>query len=193
MCGREARKGTNFWVVKGKWIVMDRALKRKKRVLFLFTFEALKWNNYVYNYCVQRCDIYGPIPSICNQSIIIDIKYLSIACYWKSIPINNHTNLSHRWVIDNPYESIINWYQVALIDIDWHRLSILLIGYPGIVRHMTSFVQKILIDSSHQEFAMKQTRNKDIVGIVTFENKESLRRSLRNFLLYLAQMKGNNC
>ena len=60
---------------------MDRALKRKKRVLFLFMFEALKGNNYVCNYCVQRCDIYVPIPSICNQLIIIDIKYLSVACY----------------------------------------------------------------------------------------------------------------
>ena len=34
---------------------------------------------------------------------------------------------------------------------------------------MTSFVQKILVDSNHQEFAMKQTRKKDIVGIVTFD------------------------
>ena len=34
---------------------------------------------------------------------------------------------------------------------------------------MTSFVQKILVDSNQQEFSMKQTRNKDLVGIVTFD------------------------
>ena len=34
---------------------------------------------------------------------------------------------------------------------------------------MTSFVQKILVDSNQQEFAMKQTRKKDLVGIVTFD------------------------
>ena len=34
---------------------------------------------------------------------------------------------------------------------------------------MTSFVQKMLIDSNQQEFAMKQTRKKDLVGIVTFD------------------------
>ena len=31
------------------------------------------------------------------------------------------------------------------------------------------FVQKILIDSNQQEFAMKQTCKKDLVGIVTFD------------------------
>ena len=118
MCGREARMGTDFWVVKGKRIAVDGALKRKKRVLFLFMFKALKWNN-ACNYCVQRCDTYVLIPSICNQSIPIDIN-LSIDCYWKSIPINNHTNLSHRWVIDYPYH-LINWYRLVLIIkfIDW--------------------------------------------------------------------------
>ena len=43
-CGREARTRTNFWVDKGKWIAVDRALKRKKRVLSLLMFKALKWN-----------------------------------------------------------------------------------------------------------------------------------------------------
>ena len=118
---------------------------------------------YVSNYCVQRCDTYVPFPSICNQLIpIIDIN-VSIDCYWKSMPIDNHTNLA----IDG--SSIIHININWLIDIDWHRLSLLSIGYPGIVGHMTSFVQKILVDSNQQEFAMKQTRNKDLVGIVTFD------------------------
>ena len=30
---------------------------------------------------------------------------------------------------------------------------------------MTSFVQKLLVDSNHQEFAMKQTRKKYVAGI----------------------------
>ena len=34
---------------------------------------------------------------------------------------------------------------------------------------MTSFVQKLLVDSSHQEFAMKQTRKKYVVGIEAFD------------------------
>ena len=49
----------------------------------------------IYNYCIQRCDIYVPIPSICNQWIPTDIS-LSIDCYWKSMPIDKHTNLHHR-------------------------------------------------------------------------------------------------
>ena len=118
MCGWETRTATDFWVVKGKRIAVDGALKRKKRVLFRFMFKALTWNN-ACNYCVQRCDTYVPIPSICNQSIPIDIN-LSIDCYWKSIPIDNHTNLSHRWVIDYPYH-LINWYRLVLVIkfIDW--------------------------------------------------------------------------
>ena len=84
----------------------------------------------VYNYYVQRWNIYAPIPSMCNQSILIDIN-LSIDCYWKSIPIDNHTNLRHRLVIDYQYQSI-NRYQLVLIDIDCHRLSISSIGYPGL-------------------------------------------------------------
>ena len=34
---------------------------------------------------------------------------------------------------------------------------------------MTSFVQKLLVDSNHQEFAMKQTRKKYVVGIEAFD------------------------
>ena len=44
---------------------------------------------------------------------------------WKSMiekPIDNHTNLRHRLVIDCQYQSI-NFYQMVLIDIDCHRLS----------------------------------------------------------------------
>ena len=117
-CGREARTRTNFWVDKGKWIAVDGALKRKKRLLSLFNVQSIKMK-YVSNYRLQRCDIYAPIPSFCNQSIPIDIN-LSIDCYWKSIPIDNHTNLSHWWVIDYPYQ-LINWYRLVSIIkfIDW--------------------------------------------------------------------------
>jgi len=83
----------------------------------------------VYNCCVQRWDIYAPIPSMRNQSIPIDINFF-IDCYWKSIPIDNHMNLRHRLVIDYQYQSI-NRYRLALIDIDCHWLSMSSIGYPG--------------------------------------------------------------
>ena len=142
-----------------------RGIEEKEESIVSVHIQSIKMK-YVYNYCVQRCDIYAPIPSICNQSIPTDVN-LSIDCYWELIPIDNHTNVSHRWVIDYPYQSI-NWYRLALIDIDCHRLSILLIVYPGIVWHMTSFVQKIHVDSNHQEFVMKQTCTKDLVAIATF-------------------------
>jgi len=67
---------------------------------------------------------------MCNQSIPIDIN-LSIDCFWKSIPIDNHTNLCHRLVIDYQYQSI-NRYQLVLTDINCHQLSISSIGYPGV-------------------------------------------------------------
>ena len=126
-----------------------RGIEEKEESIISVNVQSIKMK-YVSNYCVQRCDIYAAIPSICNQSISI---YLLI-------------------VIENLYQSIttqilaidgssiihINW----LIDIDWYRLSKLSIGYPGIVRHMTSliFVQKILVDSNQQEFAMKQTQKR---------------------------------
>ena len=61
----------------------------------------------------------------------MSMKCLTIDCYWKSIPINNHMNLHHRLVINYQYQSI-NWYLLVLIDIDCHRLSISSIGYSGI-------------------------------------------------------------
>ena len=53
--------------------------EKKESILLLLTFKALKC---VHNNCVQTCDIYAPIPSICFQSIPIDIN-LSINCYLK--------------------------------------------------------------------------------------------------------------
>ena len=155
MCGWETRTGTDFWVVKGKRIAVDGALKRKKRVLFLFMFKALKWNN-ACNYWVQRCDTYVLIPSICNQSRPIDIN-LSIDCYWKSIPIDNHTNLSHRWVIDYPYQ-LINWYRVVLIIkfFDW------------IPKDSTTH-DIICAKNTHWLQSAGKTRKKDLVGIRTFD------------------------
>ena len=118
-CGREARMRKNFWVDKGK--IMDscgRGIEEKEESIISVNVQSIKMK-YVSNYCVQRCDIYAPIPSICNQSIPIAIN-LSIDCYWKSIPIDNHTNISHRWVIDYPYQ-VINWYRLVSIIkfIDW--------------------------------------------------------------------------
>ena len=92
-----------------------RGIEEKEESIISVNVQSIKMK-YVSNYCVQRCDIYAPILSICNQSIPIDIN-LSIDCYWKSIPIDNHTN---RWVIDYPYQ-LINWYRLVSIIkfIDW--------------------------------------------------------------------------
>ena len=134
-------------------------IEEKEESIISVNVQSIKMK-YVSNYCVQRCDIYAPIPSICNQLIPIDIN-LSIDCYWKSIPIDNHTNLSHRWVIDYPYQ-LINWYRLVSIIkfIDW-------IPWDSTTHDI--IVQKILVDSNQQEFAKKQTPKKDLVGIVTFD------------------------
>jgi len=46
------------------------------------------------------------------------------------MPIDNHTNLCHRLIIDCQYQSI-SLYRLVSIDIDRHRLSIPSIGYTG--------------------------------------------------------------
>ena len=144
-------------------------IKEKEESIISVNVQSIKMK-YVSNYCVQRCDIYAPIPSICNQSIylliVIENWYQSITTQILAI---NGSSIIH-----------INW----LIDIDWYRLSDLSIGYPGIVRHMTSIVQKILVDSNQQEFAMKQTRKKDLVGIVTFWPDWCTSHQSHYFLLY---------
>ena len=133
-----------------------RGIEEKEESIISVNVQSIKMK-YVSNYCVQRCDIYAPILSICNQSISI---YLLIVFE------NRYQSITTQILaIDGSSIIHINW----LIDIDWYRLSNLSIGYLGIVRHMTSFVQKILVDSNQQEFAMKQTRKKDLVGIVTFD------------------------
>ena len=72
-------------------------IEKKEKSIVSVHVRSFKMK-YICNYCVQRCDIYVPIPSICNQLIpIIDIN-LSIDCYCKLIPIDNHTNLA----IDGP-------------------------------------------------------------------------------------------
>ena len=78
--------------------------EKEESIVLLLTFKALKWN----------------VQPFCNQSILIVIN-LFTDCYWKSIPIDSHTNLRHGLVIDYQYQSI-NWYRLVLIDIDCHRL-----------------------------------------------------------------------
>ena len=55
-------------------------IEKKEKSIVSAHVRSIKMK-YVCNYCVQRCDIYVPIPSICNQLIpVIDIN-LSIDCY----------------------------------------------------------------------------------------------------------------
>ena len=68
-------------------------------------------------YCVQRCDIYVPIPSICNQSMLI---YLSII-------IGNRYQSIITQILATDLSSIININQ--LIDIDWYWLISIVIEY----------------------------------------------------------------
>ena len=89
------RKKGYLWT--GRW-------RERKKYLSPVNAQSIKMKR-VYNYCIQRCDIYAPTLSICNQSIPIHIN-LSIDCYWKSIPIDNHNNLCHRLIINYQYQSI---------------------------------------------------------------------------------------
>ena len=60
-----------------------RGIEEKEESIISFNVQSIKMK-YVSNYCVQRCDIYAPIPSICNQSIsiylliVIENRYQSI-------------------------------------------------------------------------------------------------------------------
>ena len=92
----------------------------------LLMFKALKWNVFTILYTKMWC-LYAN--SVNLQPININ---LSVDCYWKLIPINNHMNLPHWLVIDYQYQSI-NWYWLILIDIDYHWLSISSIVYPRVV------------------------------------------------------------
>ena len=78
----------------------------------------------VYNYCVQRYEIYALIQSICNRSLPINTN-LSIDCYWNSIPVNITTSI---FAIDG--SSIIS--SNRLIDIDRYWLISIVIDYPFI-------------------------------------------------------------
>ena len=69
------------------------AVEEKKEYSSPVNIQSIKMKC-VHNNCVQTCDIYALILSICNQSES-DIN-LSINCYLKSIPIDNHRNLGHR-------------------------------------------------------------------------------------------------
>ena len=92
----------------------------------LLMFKPLKWNVFTILY-TKMWYLYAD--SVNLQPININ---LSVDCYRKLIPINNHMNLPHWLVIDYRYQSI-NWYRLVLIDIDYHWLSISSIVYPRVV------------------------------------------------------------
>ena len=115
--GQEARTGTNFWVVNAKRILWTGRWRERREYCSPANVKSIK-EKCAYNYCI--CDVYVPILSICNQLIPIDICYLSIDCYWKSIPIDNHMNL-RQWLVIDCQTIGIDWYRLSsVIDfIDW--------------------------------------------------------------------------
>ena len=78
MDGRQEREQT-FKLSDENGYPVEGALTRKREYCSPVNVQSIKMKC-VYNYCVQRCDIYAPIPSICNRLIPIDIN-LSIDCY----------------------------------------------------------------------------------------------------------------
>ena len=69
----------NGYLWTGHW-------RERREYRFPVNVQSIKMKC-VYNYCIQRYEIYALIQSICNRSLPIDTN-LSIDCYWKSIPIN---------------------------------------------------------------------------------------------------------
>ena len=108
-CGWEARMRKNFWVVKGKQIHVDGHWRERREYSSPVNFQSIKMKC-VYNNYVQRCDIYVPILSICNQLISI---YLSIA-------IKNRYQSITTWIFAFDWSLIININR--LVDIDWYWL-----------------------------------------------------------------------
>ena len=72
MDGRQEREQT-FKLTEENGYPVEGALTRKREYCSPVNVQSIKMKC-VYNYCVQRCDIYAPIPSICNRSIPIDIN-----------------------------------------------------------------------------------------------------------------------
>ena len=83
----------------------------------------------VCNYCVQRCDIYVPIPSafrIWNVTKSATNRYQSISINLSIVIENRYQSITTRiFAID--WSSIININR--LIDIDWYRLISIVIDY----------------------------------------------------------------
>ena len=83
----------------------------------------------VYNYCVQRCDIYAPIPSACrfwNVTKSATNRYQSISIYLSIVIENRYKSITTRiFAID--CSSIININR--LTDIDWYWLISIIIDY----------------------------------------------------------------
>ena len=86
----------------------------------------MKW---IYNYCIQRCDIYAPIPSACrfwNVTKSATNRYQSISIYLSIVVENRYQLITTRnFAIDWSSIININW----LIDIDWYWLISIVIDY----------------------------------------------------------------
>ena len=94
----------------------------------------------VYNYCVERCDIYAPIPSACrfwNVTKSATNRYQSISINLSIVIENRYQSITTRiFAID--WSSIININR--LIDIDWYWLISIVTDYrfhrldtPGLI------------------------------------------------------------
>ena len=101
---------------------MDGALKRKKRVLSLLMFKALKWNMF-------RITAYKDVIFMRQFHQSATNRYQLLSIYLLIVTENRYQSITTQILaIDGSSIIHIKW----LIDIDWYRLSNLLIGYPGI-------------------------------------------------------------
>ena len=87
---------------------------------------------------------------------------------WKSMTIDNHTNLDDRLLIDYQYQSI-NWHRLLSIGIDCHRSSISSIGY-------------VLVYESSQHYPLKE--NIDLT-VITFSTCILKWKGVFYFQMYL--------
>ena len=142
---------------------MGRWRERREYCSHLSNVQSIKMKC-VYNYCVERCDIYAPIPSACrfwNVTKSATNRYQSISIYLSIVIENRYQSITTRiFAIDCSSIISIN----RLTDIDWYWLISIIIDYrfhrldtPGAVTCLTLWVLAIKSISLLWHWSRKMT------------------------------------
>ena len=135
---------------------MGRWRERREYCSHLSNVQSIKMKC-VYNYCVERCDIYAPIPSACrfwNVTKSATNRYQSISINLSIVIENRYQSITTRiFAID--WSSIININR--LIDIDWYWLISIVVDYrfhrldaPGYIVRQSLVSQPVIHSDSNK-------------------------------------------